>query len=194
VDGLLEGVTIGREGQVPQWASEATASSQYAADDGAARQATGPPESPDADSRTAWAVREADGGLEWLRVKFVLPGCMRRIRIHENLTPGGVIQIVAVGEDGRRSPVWEGTDLALPWFEADLKSEVAQELVIVVDTRKHAGWEEIDAVELIGDSSPIKKKFYFNFMLARAVPPDYDQLRLSLRLNEESRDEPKSPV
>jgi HEAT repeat protein len=152
VDCLLGGITVDREGRVHQWASEATASSEYAAEDWSARQAVGPPDSPEGDSRTAWAAKDADGGPEWLTVKFVLSVRIRRIRIHENLTPGGVVRIDAVGEDGIRRPVWQGEDPALPWFEADLESQVSRELVIVLDTRKHSGWEEIDAVELIGDS------------------------------------------
>jgi hypothetical protein len=156
VDQLLDGVAVDPEGSVHQWAVDATASSEYTASDWSARQAVGPPDSPENDSRTAWAAKDADGGLEWLRVKFPLPVRARRIRIHENLTPGGVIRIEAVGEGGARRPLWEGTDPALPWFEADLREELVQELMIVIDTRKRAGWEEVDAVELIGDSSPEK--------------------------------------
>lgn len=152
VDRLLDGLTVDREGRVHQWASEATASSQYTADDWSARQAVGPPDSQEMDCRTAWAAKEADGGVEWLHVKFVLPVRMHRVRIHENLTPGGVIRIDAVGEDGARRTVWQGSDPALPWFEAELRGERARELVIVIDTRKRAGWEEIDAVELVGDT------------------------------------------
>jgi hypothetical protein len=156
VDRLLDGITVDREGKVHQWACEATASSQYGAEDWSARQAVGPPDSPEGDARTAWAASDADGGLEWLHLKYALPVRLRRIRIHENLTPGGVVRIDAVKEDGTRRPVWQGTDPALPWFEADLKLELAGELVIVLDTRKNPGWEEIDAVELIGDSGPEK--------------------------------------
>ena len=151
VDRLLDGITVDREGRVHQWASEATASSQYTADDWSARQAVGPPDAQEMDCRTAWAPREADGGVEWLHVKFILPVRMRRVRIHENLTPGGVIRIDAVGEDGTRRTVWQGADLALPWFEAELRGDLARELVIVIDTRKRPGWEEIDAVELVGE-------------------------------------------
>ena len=156
VDQLLNGISIDKEGRVRQWASDAWASTQYTGDDWSARQAVGPPDSPEIDSRTAWAARDADGGVEWLRVSFVLPVAMRRVRIHENLTPGGVVRIDAIGEDGERRPVWQGTDPAVPWFEADLGGQVARELVILVDTRMRQGWEEIDAVELIGDLSPGK--------------------------------------
>jgi hypothetical protein len=151
VDQLLDGITVDGAGRVHQWASDATASSEYTASDWSARQAVGPPDSPEFDSRTAWAAKEADGGLEWLRLKFVLPVQARRIRIHENLTPGGIVRIDAVEESGARKTLWEGTDLGLSWFEVDFHGEIVRELLIVIDTRKHAGWEEIDAVELIGD-------------------------------------------
>ena len=156
VDQLLDGITVDGEGRVRQWASEATASSEYTDSDWSASQAVGPPDSPEGDARTAWAAKEADGGLEWLRLKFVVPVQARRLRIHENLGPGGIVQVEAVGEDGRGRPLWEGTDPALPWFEIELRGEVVRELRIVIDTRRHAGWEEIDAVELIGDPLPEK--------------------------------------
>jgi hypothetical protein len=156
VDQLLDGITVDGEGRVRQWAVEATASSEYTASDWSARQAVGPPDSPEGDSRTAWAAKDADGGLEWLRVAFVLPVRARRVRIHESLTPGGIVRIDAVSEDGTRRPLWSGADPGLPWFEADLGGEAVRELEIVVDTRKHAGWEEIDAVELTGDPLPEK--------------------------------------
>jgi hypothetical protein len=156
VDGLLDGVRVDGEGRVHQWAGDAFASSEYTASDWSARQAVGPPDSPESDSRTAWAAKDADGGPEWLRLKFVLPVQARRLRVHENLTPGGIVRVDAVGEDGRPSLLWEGTDLGLPWFEIELRGEVVRELRIVIDTRRHAGWEEIDAVELVGDPLPEK--------------------------------------
>lgn len=156
VDQLLEGITVDGEGRVRQWAIDATASSEYTGSDWSARQAVGPPDSPESDSRTAWAAKDADGGVEWLRVAFALPVRARRIRIHESLTPGGIVRIDAVAEDGTRRPLWSGADPGLAWFEADLGGEAVRELVIVVDTRKHAGWEEIDAVELNGEPLPEK--------------------------------------
>jgi len=156
VDELLDGVRVDGEGRVHQWASDASASSEYTASDWSARQAVGPPDSSDADCRTAWAAKDADGGLEWLRLKFVLPVQARRLRIHENLTPGGIVRVDAMGEDGGPSLLREGTDPALPWFEIELRGEPVRELRIVVDTRKHSGWEEIDAVELVGDPLPEK--------------------------------------
>lgn len=151
IDQALGGITVDAEGRLRQWASEASASSQYGADDWSAKQATGIPDSAEMDARTAWAAREADSGVEWLHVKFTLPVLLRQVRIHENLTPGGIVRIDAVREDGERRTVWQAEDPGAVWFQAELSGEVARELVIVIDARKRPGWEEIDAVELIGE-------------------------------------------
>ena len=152
LDALLRGISVDDAGRVRQWAMEATASSEYGTTDWSASQAAGEPDAPEGDSRTAWAAKDADGGPEWLRLKFPAAVRVAKIRVHENLTPGGVVAIDVVGLDGVRRRAWEGEDGgAGAWFEADLQGFVGREIVIVLDTRKHAGWEEIDAVELIGD-------------------------------------------
>lgn len=151
LDELLRGISVDGAGRVRQWAVEATASTEYGTTDWSAAQAAGEPDSQEGDSRTAWAAKEADAGPEWLRLKFPAAVQARRIRIHENLTPGGVVAIDVVGEDGVRRRAWEGEDGGHAWFEADLQGFVGREIVVVLDTKKHAGWEEIDAVELLGD-------------------------------------------
>jgi len=151
IDELLRGITVDDAGRVRQWAVEATASSEYGATDWSASQVVGEPDSQEGDSRTAWAAKEADGGPEWLRLKFPAAVKATKIRIHENLTPGGVVAIDVLGEDGVRRRAWEGEDGGGAWFEAELQGFVGREIVIVLDTKKHAGWEEIDAVELIGE-------------------------------------------
>lgn len=151
IDELLKGISIDAAGGVHQWAVEATASSEYGTTDWSASQAAGEPDSADGDSRTAWAAKEADGGPEWLRLKFPAAVRVSKIRVHENLTPGGVVAVDVIGEDGVRRRAWEGGDPGAAWFEADLRGFVGREIVLVLDTKKHEGWEEIDAVELIGE-------------------------------------------
>ena len=154
IDDLLRGMTVDDAGRVRQWAVEATASSEYGATDWSAAQVTGAPDSPGGDARTAWAAKDADAGPEWLRLKYPASVRVSKVRIHENLTPGGVVAIDVVGEDGVRRRAWEGEDRsgdAPAWFEADLQGFVGREIVILLDTKKHAGWEEIDAVELLGE-------------------------------------------
>lgn len=156
VDALLGGVRIDEDGLVRQWASAAVASSEYMAGDWSAKQAVGAPDSAEMDSRTAWAAKEADGGEEWLQLTFPLTVTPTRIRIHENLTPGGIVRIDGVGEDGVRRPLWRGRDLGLSWFDEAVSGPPLRGLVVVLDTRRQAGWEEIDAVELIGAAAPEK--------------------------------------
>lgn len=156
VDALLGGVRIDEAGFVRQWASDAVASSEYTAGDWSAKQAVGAPDSAEQDSRTAWAAKEADGGVEWLQLSFPLTVTPTRIRIHENLTPGGIVRIDGVGEDGARRPLWQGKDEGLSWFDVVVSGAPVKGLVVVLDTRLHAGWEEIDAVELVGAAAPEK--------------------------------------
>ncbi|HZE98391.1 MAG TPA: hypothetical protein VE981_15270 [Planctomycetota bacterium] len=156
IDELLGGITVDGEGRVHQWAVAAMASSEYTPNDWAAKQAVGPPDSSEGDARTAWAAKDADGGIEWLQLRYALSLRISRIRIRENLTRGGVVAVDVVGPDGTRRRAWEGTDAGDAWLELDLKGVEGREVIVVLDTRKHAGWEEIDAVELIGDPAPEK--------------------------------------
>lgn len=149
LDVLLEGITIDERGLIHQWAHDATASSEYSSPDWSAKQACGPPDTLEGgDAKTAWATKVADGGVETLTLRYRIPVLATKVRIHENLTPGGVI---AIEIGGKR--VWEGASAggAPPvWCEIDLKGVAASEITLAVDTARGAGWEEIDAVELIG--------------------------------------------
>jgi hypothetical protein len=155
IDELLQGVSVDASGRIHQWACDAAASSEYTPTDWSAKQVTGPPDTlQGGDARTAWAAKEADAGPEWLHLKYLLPVRISKLRILENYTPGGVVAVDVVGLDGVRRRAWEGDDPggAVPvWFEVDLKGAVGREVVILFDTKKNSGWEEIDAVELIGD-------------------------------------------
>ncbi len=155
IDELLPGLAVDAQGRIHQWASEATASSEYTPTDWSAKQVTGAPDTlQGGDARTAWAAKEADAGAEWIRVVFPLPLKIAKIRVLENYVPGGIVAVDVIGADGARRRAWEGGDPggeAPVWFEADLQGTAGREVVIVLDTKKNGGWEEIDAVELIGD-------------------------------------------
>jgi len=155
LDELLQGVSVDGDGRIHQWAADATASSEYTPTDWSAKQVTGAPDTlQGGDARTAWAAREADGGTEWLRLTYPFSVRISRLRIHENYVPGGVVAVDVVGTDGTRRRAWEGADpggAAPVWFDVDLQGAVGREVVIVLDTKKNGGWEEIDAVELIGE-------------------------------------------
>ncbi|HVE43231.1 MAG TPA: hypothetical protein VNM14_25370 [Planctomycetota bacterium] len=155
IDELLPGISVDAQGRLHQWASEATASSEYTPTDWSAKQVTGAPDTlQGGDARTAWAAKEADAGAEWIRVVFPLPLKISKIRVLENYVPGGIVAIDVIGADGVRRRAWEGNDPggeAPVWFEAGLQGAAGRELVIVLDTKKNSGWEEIDAVEILGE-------------------------------------------
>jgi hypothetical protein len=155
IDELLPGISVDPQGRIHQWAVDATASSEYSPTDWSAKQATGPPDTlQGGDARTAWAAKEADAGTEWIHVTFPLPVRISKLRVLENNVPGGIVAVDVVGPDGLRRRVWEGNDpggVAPVWFEAGLQGATGREVVIVLDTRKNSGWEEIDAVDLVGD-------------------------------------------
>ncbi len=141
-------------------------------------QALGPPDTTQAgDASTAWASLLANAGPEWLKVGFDQAVTISEIRIRESYNPGAISKVVAIPEDDRAEVVlWEGSDVKtelpkqitvktdarasrihLPTADSlcDLviranKKVHARWIRIELDTRWKAGWNEIDAVEMIG--------------------------------------------
>ena len=118
-------------------------------------QAVGAPDTTGAgDRQTAWAALASDGGIEWLQTEYARPVEVAQVRVLENDTPGGVVKITAFNASGGETVLWQGAEpqLAAP---ADQLFTVppgttANSIRVYIDTGKMPGWEEIDAVELIG--------------------------------------------
>ena len=118
-------------------------------------QATGPPDTLAADDLpTAWASREPDAGEEWLKLEYERDVQIAAVRVRETYNPGAVSKVVAVIEGGAEIVLWEGTE---PPGEAPVEVEfpvtqvvVAKSVKIYLDKRRVPGWNEIDAVELVG--------------------------------------------
>jgi hypothetical protein len=120
-----------------------------------ALKATGPPDAvASGDHPNAWATREQDKGREWLEVVYDPPRRASGVRIFEVNVPGGVVEIETVDEGNGRRSVWKGTDpTATPGvFEVSFAatSYKVRSVRIILDTSRRTGWEEIDAVELVG--------------------------------------------
>lgn len=117
-------------------------------------QAIGSPDSGAGDQRTAWASLQADGGEQWLETTFAKPVEVAQVRVIENDNPGAVVRIVAVLDGGTEIPLWSGEEpkLAPPANQifSVRPGVVAAKVRIILDTNKVPGWNEIDAVELIG--------------------------------------------
>ena len=118
-------------------------------------QATGAPDTMEAgDLSTAWASLEPDAGPEWLEVSFAKAVEIDEIRIRETFNPGAVCKITAFSNENVEIVLWEGvknpilapTDMVV-WPVLGIKSD---RIKIHLDTKRIHGWNEIDAVEIIG--------------------------------------------
>jgi hypothetical protein len=119
-----------------------------------ALQVVGAPDSGAGDQRTAWAPSTEDGGQEWLQVEFPNEVEAATAVVRENCAPGCIIRINAVTDAGSEVPLWQGD---APKVSAVSNTPFALEgsvltkrLKIYLDTKKVPGWNEIDAVQLIG--------------------------------------------
>lgn len=121
-------------------------------------QATGPPNVKDlsADVPEAWAPAAADGGAEWLEVDFANPAPAVALRVHETCRSGAIREVVLIFDDGTRDVAWRGAgSRATPGaFEVALTpGRPVRGARLVLDTARVAGWNEIDAVELVSRGS-----------------------------------------
>lgn len=118
-------------------------------------QATGPANVPKAgDDRRAWASQRANAGQEWLELSWARAVKIKRLRIFETLASGAVSKVVAFDAQGDPLTLWEGVAPSKPGiqiFEVVPSSSARSARVrIYLDTTRVAGWNEIDAVELVG--------------------------------------------
>jgi hypothetical protein len=118
-------------------------------------QVVGPPDTFMAgDITTAWASRSPDAGEEWLKVDYEKAVDLAEVRVRETYNPGAISKVAAVLADGQEVTIWEGTELpaaapvdtSFPVTDA-IRASVVK---IYLDTRRVPGWNEIDAVELVG--------------------------------------------
>ncbi|MGB3944707.1 MAG: hypothetical protein WBK88_07945, partial [Methanothrix sp.] len=164
-----------------QWAVHATASSEYSSTNWSALQATGEPDTyPDhGDIETAWAPLDEDAGIEWLDLEYEVPILITRVEIYETYNPGAVIGLEIYDREGGRHLAWEGSmepartaristiDID-PGFPSD-------RIRIILDTRRVPGWNEIDAVALIGSRSlPQSDLWRYGDILIDAPPGGWE--------------------
>ncbi len=142
-----------------QWAIQATASSTYNDAQGmspwSANQATGAPNVDKyADDGKAWTSKTPDGGIEWLDLKFPKPVHAEEIRVRESCGSGATIKIEVFDEQGGAHTVWAGNDpttelnyLMVKFPKTAYKTDRVK---VTLATNVVPGWDEIDAVQLIG--------------------------------------------
>src|SRR5262245_54089271 len=118
-------------------------------------QATGAPDTHQAgDISTAWASRLPDGGEEWLNLDYSNQVYLAEVRVRETYNPGAISKVAAVLPNGQEQIIWEGVTEP---GEAPIEKVFpvsgniyAKGVKVYLDTRRVPGWNEIDAVELVG--------------------------------------------
>ena len=130
----------GQQTQPPAWSPE---------------QATGAPDTHEAgDLPTAWASLDPDGGPEWLEVEFEKPTDVAEVRIRETFNPGAVNRVVALSDSNEEFIIWEGqAQQSVAPAEMVVKPNApvtSNRIRVHLDTARVPGWNEIDAVEIVG--------------------------------------------
>ncbi|MBI4563471.1 MAG: hypothetical protein HY716_02095 [Planctomycetes bacterium] len=145
---------------VRQWAFSAKASSEYSPDGWSAQQTCGPPNTEQAgDRQTAWTTKQQNDGEEWIELTYSLAVIPVGVRIHETCGPGAVIRVEAINAGGAWQVLWQGSDPTkgqqIAWFGVpfDPPQFSTRSIKITLDTRLVQGWNQIDAVELVGKTA-----------------------------------------
>jgi hypothetical protein len=142
-----------------EWAIGATSSSSYNDAQGqaawSANQATGAPNVDKyGDDGKAWTSKTPDAGIEWLDLKYPRAIHASEVRVRESCGSGAVIKIELFDEGGAAHTVWSGNDpttglnyLMVKFPKTSFKTDRVK---ITLATNVIPGWNEIDAVQLLG--------------------------------------------
>ncbi len=134
-----------------QWASSATASSEYSTSSGSAAQATGSPNvSSCAHSGSAWTTASEDMGEQWLELTYSSETAVDFIAIRETFNPGFVTRIEAHNENDEFVAIWQGNDDAacLGYLVAEIEPAYTTDTIRIYCNTDVPGWNEIDAVKM----------------------------------------------
>lgn len=153
--------------EVRQWASEAVASTEYGSEDWSAARAVGVTDTYECtDNVTAWAASGSDT-VEWINLYIHAPMYLTEINIVETYNPDQVSQVDLIDMQGQYVTVYTAQPkqitepcpyfLNIPVSQSDI---LAQGVRVTIDQSVLGlGWNEIDAVEMvgtIGEGTPIR--------------------------------------
>ncbi len=146
-------------GVISQWGSSAESGSEFASPEWSASQATGSPDAPGCgDYQFAWASAASDS-IETLEVSFLRQVYPLEIHIHESFNPDQVVKVEVFNpENGAYYSVLQKNPLQVdrpcPFVLEIIVEGIVfktDKIRITVDqSQLGLGWNEIDAVQLIG--------------------------------------------
>lgn len=140
-----------------QWASSASASSEYGSTDWSAAQATDAPDAECGDDVRAWASAYTIGE-EWLELTYYEPVIPTEIHIHQSYNASQIVEVAVVSADGQLHTVWKGQAEEVAYCPDIMTITLSKKFQFpVIGVRLwidydalELGWNEIDAVELVG--------------------------------------------
>jgi len=146
--------------ELSQWAFSAWAGSSYGDPSGnswTANQAAGKPDTPQCgDYETTWASQDANS-LDWIELYYDVPVIPTKVNIYQTYNPNQVVKVSVKSEDGEEFLVYDKPpkieelcpfNLSIPI--SGIEKRVVAVYVEVDQTVLNMGWNEIDAVELVG--------------------------------------------
>ncbi len=151
---------IAQPGEVRQWGISAEAGTSYADPEWGAEQASGEPDTVRCgDFQSAWASSGSDS-VDWLEIQFETPVYVTAVNIVQTFNANQIAKVELIGTFGRSQTIYEQipvqVDQPCPYM---LSIDVAKTSVlynavrITVDQSVLGlGWNEIDAVQLVGDT------------------------------------------
>lgn len=146
-----------------QWAIAAQASSSYASNGGknaswSPEQMLGAPNVKNyGDNGNAWASKEQDKGMEWVKLTFEKEVNANEIRIKETYNPGAISKIELIDTKNMNHTVYESNanakDKKMQYLVASFEKTPykTKTVKITIDSKAVSGWNEIDAVQLVGE-------------------------------------------
>ena len=120
-------------------------------------QAAGAPDTGKAgDVPTAWAPKDQDGGEEWLQLDYDETMDLSQINVIESHNAGAISKVTAIDASEKEVVIWEGqldqsgsNELITSEFSV-VESVRTNQLRVYLDTTRVSGWNEIDAVQMVG--------------------------------------------
>jgi hypothetical protein len=147
------------QSEIRQWASYAEATSQYSSTDWSAAKATGAPNamSSCSDHVEAWASATISSS-ETLTLYYDVPVQPTQVNIYQNYNPGAITSVELIPAQGDYTvPIPNSYDRSTRCpgvFSLDVNMGInVIGVVIRLDQTITGGWNEIDAVELVGYST-----------------------------------------
>jgi hypothetical protein len=147
--------STGTAASIEQWASSATASSEWGSSGWTAQQATGAPDTAACgDQTTAWASANSDT-VEWINLSYSTPVYATKVVIYITYNPSYVTLVELQDTSGAYHTVYTASPqtMACP-YQLNINFAKTDYLVkavrVTVDQSTLFSWNEIDAVQLVG--------------------------------------------